>query len=72
MDENRKTPEYMRRAIKKYENNRERVSIFFEIGTKERAQKYMRDDTFGAWCKKIILKELERLEAAPGEDDGAG
>lgn len=62
MPENKKTAEYTRRAIEKYNAKFDRIIANLPRGTKERIKAINPDITPGAFVRDAAIKELERLE----------
>lgn len=72
MDETRKTPDYIRRNVKKYIDNHDRVIVTFDKGTNDRIKRAAGGVSMAAWCKNIILRELDRIEHTRDEEQGTG
>lgn len=57
-----KTPDYILRAQKNYAAKFEHCSCNFPKGTKERIKK-VTDESFNQFMNRLVLAELDRLEA---------
>lgn len=62
MDQEKKTTEAQRRAVRNYENNNYRLNLTFPKGTKERIEALNLDKSNSAFIRDTILNELDRLE----------
>lgn len=62
MPENKKTADYTRRAIEKYNAKFDRIIANLPKGTKERIKAINPDITPGAFVRDAAIKELERIE----------
>lgn len=56
-----KTPDYTRKAIDKYNQKFDRITVNFPKGTKEKI-KELTGETAGGFAVKCVIKELEKLE----------
>lgn len=61
MEEERKTTEAQRQAIKRYDDKFERVNCRFKVGTKERI-KSLRYESVNDFIKLAVAEKLEREE----------
>ena len=68
MPEKKKTPDYTRKAIEKYNKKFDRITVNFPKGTKD-AIKEKTGKTAGGFAVACVLAELERLGWRPGEND---
>jgi len=57
-----KVPEYTQRAIKKYREKFDRVTVSLEKGTKDRI-KQVSDLSVSGFISELVYRELERLES---------
>jgi len=55
-------PNYTRKAITKYQEKFDRLSIAMPLGTKERIKK-VTDKSCNAFIVDALLKELDRIES---------
>lgn len=62
MDQEKKTTEAQRRAVRNYENNNYRLNLTFPKGTKERIEALNLEKSNSAFIRDTVLNELERLE----------
>lgn len=62
MDQEKKTTEAQRRAVRNYENNNYRLNLTFPKGTKERIEALNLNKSNSAFIRDTVLNELERLE----------
>lgn len=62
MDQEKKTTEAQRRAVRNYENNNYRLNLTFPKGTKERIEALNLNKSNSAFVRDTVLNELERLE----------
>ena len=56
-----KTPEYTRRAIQKYMAEKDKATVVFPKGTKDRI-KELTGESINSFVNRLVLAELERLE----------
>ena len=63
-----KVPEYTKRAIEKYREKFDRVTVALEKGTKDRIRA-VSDMSISSFISELVYKELERLEG--GDPPGA-
>ena len=67
----KKTPSYIRRAVKNYELSKDRITAMAPIGTKKRIQDVLKSsgyDSVSAFAVSAILEKLEALERS-GENE---
>lgn len=57
-----KTPEYMRRAQKRYMETKDHISVNLPVGTKDRI-KELTGESVNGFINRLVLAELDRLEA---------
>ena len=57
-----KTSQSQRKAVRKYENNNDRLNIVFPRGTKERIEALNLNKTNSAIIRDTILSKLDELE----------
>ena len=62
-----KTKEYTRRAVDKYREGKDILSLTLEKGTRERIENAT-EKKAPAWIREVIEKELSRIES--GSDHG--
>lgn len=62
MEQEKKTTEAQRRAVRNYENNNYRLNLTFPKGTKERIDALNLDKSNSAFIRDTVLNELDRLE----------
>ena len=54
-----KTPEYTKRAVKRYQDSKDRIYLLLDSGTKERIkQKYGNGVSLNGYIKGLIEKDL--------------
>ena len=64
-----KTPEYTRRAVQKYRENKDQINLVLEKGTKEKIEK-LTGKKASAYIKALVMDDLQRLEnGADGPQD---
>ena len=63
-----KVPEYTKRAIERYREKFDRVTVSLEKGTKDRIRQ-VSDLSVSAFISDLVYRELERLES--GDPSGA-
>lgn len=68
-----KTPEYTKRAVNNYREKFDFIQVRFPKGTKERLDAF-KNDTWNVndYINKLVLEDLERLEAAQEPRDIVG
>lgn len=64
MGEN-KTKDYTRRAIDKYRENKEIISVTLDKGTKERIKAFSGNKAPAAFVREIVMEKLADLENGP-------
>lgn len=62
MDQEKKTTEAQRRAVRQYEKKNDRINIIFPAGTKERIDALHLNKSTTAFIKETVLNELDKLE----------
>lgn len=62
MEQEKKTTEAQRRAVRNYENNNYRLNLTFPKGTKERIDALNLNKSNSAFIRDTVLNELDRLE----------
>jgi len=62
MDQEKKTTEAQRRAVREYEKKNDRINIIFPAGTKERIDALNLNKSTTAFIKETVLNELDKLE----------
>ena len=67
-NEKKKTADYTRRAIKKYEEKFDRIGVLLPAGTKKELEKIAAGRSIGAVCRDIIMEYLKTLPHEDGED----
>lgn len=60
-----KTPEYTRRAVQKYRENKDQINLVLDKGTKERIET-LTGKKASAYIKALVLDDLQRMEAGNG------
>ena len=60
-----KTPDYMRRAIKAYEESKDKITINTDKGTKERI-KTLTGLSVNKYINDLVQADLDRLESIQG------
>lgn len=63
--EEKKTPEYVIKAVKAYQKKYDRLSVLLPAGVKDRIKKVMTAsgyDSVSAFCVSAIMEKLEALE----------
>ena len=63
-----KTPEYTRRAVQKYRENKDQINLVLEKGTKERIET-LTGKKASAYIKALVMDDLQRMEAGNGPKD---
>ena len=64
-----KTPEYTRRAVQKYRENKDQINLVLDKGTKARIET-LTGEKASAYIKKLVMDDLQRLETgADGPQD---
>lgn len=61
----KKTPSYIRRAVKNYELSKDRITAMAPLGTKKRIQAILKTsgyETISAFVVSAIMEKLEALE----------
>ena len=61
----KKTPSYIRRAVKNYESSKDRITAMAPLGTKKRIQAILKTsgyDSVSAFAVSAIMEKLEALE----------
>lgn len=53
-----KTPDYTKRAIAKYQQNKDRVNLLLDAGTKERIKQKYGDISINNYIKQLINNDL--------------
>ena len=61
MTKENKTPDYTRKAINKYNEKFDRITVNFPKGTKEKI-KELTGKTAGGFAVECVINELEKLE----------
>lgn len=62
MDQEKKTTEAQRRAVREYEKRNYRLNLTFPDGTKERIEALKLNKSNSAFIRDTVLQELDRLE----------
>ena len=62
----KKTPEYTRRAQENYLKKFDHVTINLPLGTKDKI-KALSGESVNAFINRLVLAEIERLEAASSD-----
>lgn len=57
-----KTPEYTRRAVQKYRENKDQINLVLDKGTKEKIEK-LTGKKASAYIKALVMDDLQRMEA---------
>ena len=64
-----KTPEYTRRAVQKYRENKDQINLVLDKGIKARIEA-LTGEKASAYIKKLVMDDLQRLEkGADGPQD---
>ena len=64
-----KTPEYTRRAVQKYRENKDQINLVLDKGIKARIET-LTGEKASAYIKKLVMDDLQRLESgADGTQD---
>lgn len=64
MENNNKTADYTRRAIDKYMNSKDRLTVYLEKGTKEAIyKKYGENIQLSTYIKKLVDADLSGTDA---------
>lgn len=63
-----KTPEYTRRAVQKYRENKDQINLVLEKGTKEKIET-LTGKKASAYIKALVMDDLQRMEAGNGPQD---
>lgn len=64
-----KTPEYTRRAVQKYRENKDQINLVLDKGTKARIET-LTGEKASAYIKKLVMDDIQRLEnGADGSQD---
>jgi hypothetical protein len=70
--EEKKTPEYVIKAVKAYQKKYDRLSVLLPAGTKNRIRDILTAsgfDSVSAFCVSAILEKLEALERSEETED---
>jgi hypothetical protein len=63
-----KTPEYTRRAVQKYRENKDQINLVLDKGIKARIET-LTGEKASAYIKKLVMDDLQRMEAGNGPKD---
>lgn len=64
-----KTPEYTRRAVQKYRENKDQINLVLDKGIKARIET-LTGEKASAYIKKLVMDDLQRMEnGADGPQD---
>ena len=64
-----KTPEYTRRAVQKYRENKDQINLVLDKGIKARIET-LTGEKASAYIKKLVMGDLQRMEnGADGPQD---
>lgn len=62
MDQEKKTTEAQRRAVREYEKKNDRINIIFPAGTRDRIDALNLNKSTTTFIKETVLNELDKLE----------